>query len=580
MELRQSMRTKATFLIDPSHYPSGLVVTVTSSFSENEESLDEMDVDKQGDCSLESKETANVRLSITSNSSNEDYFNGILFILLFFLGVFVVAVIVSSLGFVYKGELFENVESEARELADLSLDPDCYCPSNYFISKEDLESLGIEVEEKHAKRMKENISLADLSKKMSDSSKSVEMYQKSALHWPLILILSMFYCIPAYQLVISEGPYRTKNNQDFCYYNFLCLKPYGKLTAFNNVFSNIGYICYGILFISLVSLKKRKFLKAIEKLDNFDCHKFGVPQDYSIFYGLGVALVMEGLMSGCYHICPKNIFFQFDTTYMYLIGILMQVKLYQNRHPDLSLGAIKTGVLLGIVLGFEAISYYEHRSPFWITFGLIYLIFILMVALHTYTLGALKYNRHIFWNSIRLFILEVRRALSCPTVPKTARPGQITSVKVRLLFVMILVIYNVGHVFYIIIESIFYIPPDNASSHILVMIMTNLFIYTIFYITMKLMHNEFLTWSCRLYFVGSVVLIFISIYFFTQTPKKQDDPPSISRGSNKECILFNFYDSHDLWHFLSACGLFTTFMFLLNIDEDLKYTERRLIPVF
>ena len=114
---------------------------------------------------------------------------------------------------------------------------------------------------------------------MSDSSKIVEMYQKSALHWPLILILSMFYCIPAYQLVISEGPYRTKSNQDFCYYNFLCLKPYGKLTAFNNVFSNIGYICYGILFISLVSLKKRKFLKAIEKLDNFDCHKFGVPQD-------------------------------------------------------------------------------------------------------------------------------------------------------------------------------------------------------------------------------------------------------------------------------------------------------------
>jgi hypothetical protein len=187
---------------------------------------------------------------------------------------------------------------------------------------------------------------------------------------------------------------------------------------------------------------------------------------------------MEGLMSACYHICPKNIFFQFGTTYMYLIGILMQVKLYQNRHPDLSLGAIKKGILLGILLGFEAISYYEHTSFFWIIFGLIYLVFILTVALHTYTLGALKYNPHIFWNSIRLFILEVRRALSCPTVPKTARPGQITSVKVRLLFVMILVIYNVGHVFYIIIESIFYIPPDNASSHILVMmIMTNLFIY-------------------------------------------------------------------------------------------------------
>jgi len=34
----------------------------------------------------------------------------------------------------------------------------------------------------------------------------------------------------------------------------------------------------------------------------------------------------------------------------------------------------------------------------------------------------------------------------------------------------------------------------------------------------------------------------------------------MSRENNEECLLLNFYDSHDIWHFLSAVGLFFSFM--------------------
>ena len=37
---------------------------------------------------------------------------------------------------------------------------------------------------------------------------------------------------------------------------------------------------------------------------------------------------------------------------------------------------------------------------------------------------------------------------------------------------------------------------------------------------------------------------------------------------------------HDIWHFLGGAGLFFVFLFILNIDEDIKYKWRTEIAVF
>jgi hypothetical protein len=36
--------------------------------------------------------------------------------------------------------------------------------------------------------------------------------------------------------------------------------------------------------------------------------------------------------------------------------------------------------------------------------------------------------------------------------------------------------------------------------------------------------------------------------------------PAESRELNKECSLLGFYDNHDIWHFLSAVGMFVAFL--------------------
>lgn len=53
-----------------------------------------------------------------------------------------------------------------------------------------------------------------------------------------------------------------------------------------------------------------------------------------------------------------------------------------------------------------------------------------------------------------------------------------------------------------------------------------------------------------------------------------------SRQKNGDCSLMNFYDSHDIWHLLSAAAMFLTFVFLLNLDDDLATTPQDQITVF
>ena len=74
----------------------------------------------------------------------------------------------------------------------------------------------------------------------------------------------------------------------------------------------------------------------------------GIPESSGIFYAMGAALMFEGkvrvlkksrvivfvflqmyilgILSGCYHICPTANNFQFDTTFMYCISVLVFLK--------------------------------------------------------------------------------------------------------------------------------------------------------------------------------------------------------------------------------------------------------------
>merc|ERR550525_1725991 len=97
------------------------------------------------------------------------------------------------------------------------------------------------------------------------------------------------------------------------------------------------------------------------------------------------------VMSACYHICPTTISFQFDTTYMYLIAILIYVKLYQNRHPDMSASSIQAYLVLGGAIVLEAISIYcQNSATFWTFFCLVYMVSLVFLVANIYQMGSSK----------------------------------------------------------------------------------------------------------------------------------------------------------------------------------------------
>ncbi|CAH1102697.1 unnamed protein product [Psylliodes chrysocephalus] len=152
------------------------------------------------------------------------------------------------------------------------------------------------------------------------------------------LSIAIFYSIPVVQLVVTyQRIINRTGDQDMCYYNFLCAHPLGGFTDFNHIYSNIGYVVFGILFICAV-FDRHRIIKIRKER--------GIPVHYGLFHAMGVALIIEGLLSACYHICPSQSNYQFDTSFMYVMAVLCMVKLYQNRHSDINATAYTTFTVL------------------------------------------------------------------------------------------------------------------------------------------------------------------------------------------------------------------------------------------
>lgn len=56
--------------------------------------------------------------------------------------------------------------------------------------------------------------------------------------------------------------------------------------------------------------------------------QYGIPMHNGLLYALGIAIMMEGILSASYHVCPSSSNYQFDTAFMYMIGALGMLKVF------------------------------------------------------------------------------------------------------------------------------------------------------------------------------------------------------------------------------------------------------------
>ena len=192
-------------------------------------------------------------------------------------------------------------------------------------------------------------------------------------------IAGIFYALPAFQLVFDhQNPHILGGDLDICYYNFFCIFPFGPFADFGHFFSNIGYCIAGLSFNIKVYLRHRKFKRISDDLEA------GIPEQVGIFYALGGALILEGILSSIHHICPTSSNFQFDTTFMYLIAVLVFLKLYQFRHVDFVLTAQLVFLLIGVCLTLETVGYFTSHWAFWLFFISLYIIFMSLFVIKIY----------------------------------------------------------------------------------------------------------------------------------------------------------------------------------------------------
>uniref|UniRef100_A0A7N6AXH6 SID1 transmembrane family, member 2 n=1 Tax=Anabas testudineus TaxID=64144 RepID=A0A7N6AXH6_ANATE len=380
-----------------------------------------------------------------------------------------------------------------------------------------------------------------------------------------IATIAVFYALPVIQLVITyQTVVNVTGNQDICYYNFLCAHPLGALSAFNNILSNLGYVLLGLLFLLIVLKRDIVHNRALVRnsLNALEC---GIPKHFGLFYAMGTALMMEGLLSACYHVCPNYTNFQFDTSFMYMIAGLCMLKLYQKRHPDINASAYTAYACLAMVIFFSVLGvvFGKGNAAFWIVFSVIHILATLLLSIQLYYMGRWRLDSGILRRMVYIVYTDCIRQCSGPMYID------------RMVLLVMGNIVNWSLAAYGLIER-----PNDFASYLLAIAICNLLLYFAFYIIMKLRSGERIQCLALVYILFTAVVWGFALYFFFQGLSTWQKTPAESREHNRDCILLSFFDDHDIWHFLSSIAMFGSFLVLLTMDDDLDTVQRDKIYVF
>uniref|UniRef100_A0A8C1N7A7 SID1 transmembrane family, member 2 n=1 Tax=Cyprinus carpio TaxID=7962 RepID=A0A8C1N7A7_CYPCA len=334
--------------------------------------------------------------------------------------------------------------------------------------------------------------------------------------------------------------------------------------SFNNILSNLGYVLLGLLFLLIILQRDILHNRALERNEStaVEC---GIPKHFGLYYAMGTALMMEGLLSACYHVCPNYTNFQFDTSFMYMIAGLCMLKLYQKRHPDINASAYSAYACLAAVIFFSVLGvvFGKGNTAFWIVFSVIHILATLLLSTQLYYMGRWRLNSGILRRMLNVIYTDCIRQCSGPMYID------------RMVLLVMGNIVNWSLAAYGLIKR-----PNDFASYLLAIAICNLLLYFTFYIIMKLRSGERIQCLALVCILFTAVVWGFALFFFLQGLSTWQKTPAESREHNRECILLSFFDDHDIWHFLSSIAMFGSFLVLLTMDDDLDTVQRDKIYVF
>ncbi|CDQ98884.1 unnamed protein product [Oncorhynchus mykiss] len=144
---------------------------------------------------------------------------------------------------------------------------------------------------------------------------------------------------------------------------------------------------------------------------------------------MGTALMMEGLLSACYHVCPNYTNFQFDTSFMYMIAGLCVLKLYQKRHPDINASAYTAYACLAAVIFFSVLGvvFGKGNMVFWIIFSVLHILATMLLSTQLYYMGRWRLDSGILRRIVYVIYTDCIRQCSGPMYIVSIHQGRTTA---------------------------------------------------------------------------------------------------------------------------------------------------------
>ncbi|KAF1511860.1 SID1 transmembrane family member 2, partial [Eudyptes sclateri] len=413
------------------------------------------------------------------------------------------------------------------------------------VEEDDYDTLADIDYDKNVIRTKQYLCVADLARK----DKRV-LRKKYQIYFWNIATIAVFYALPVIQLVITyQTVVNVTGNQDICYYNFLCAHPLGNLSAFNNILSNLGYVLLGLLFLLIILQREINYNRALMRND---AHA---------------------------------------TSFMYMIAGLCMLKLYQKRHPDINASAYSAYACLALVIFFSVVGvvFGKGNTAFWIVFSVIHIVATLLLSTQLYYMGRWKLGKV---GDTAGWVGGSAAAPPGVTSPLSADSGILRRILHVLytdcvrqcsgpMYVDRMVLLVMGNIINWSLAAYgLIVRPNDFASYLLAIGICNLLLYFAFYIIMKLRSGERIKLIPLLCIIGTSVVWGFALFFFFQGLSTWQKTPAESREHNRDCILLDFFDDHDIWHFLSSIAMFGSFLVLLTLDDDLDCVQRDKIYVF
>uniref|UniRef100_A0A8R1XXP1 SID1 transmembrane family member 1 n=1 Tax=Onchocerca volvulus TaxID=6282 RepID=A0A8R1XXP1_ONCVO len=335
---------------------------------------------------------------------------------------------------------------------------------------------------------------------------------------------------------------------DVCHYNMECSVRLGPFHTFNHMYSNIGYFSLGFIFIILIS-RRYKYWKYHRCTGyNFCPH---------VFFNVGLMMCLESFASAFYHICPNPQIFHIDTLFVEVALILLMVRFYFVRRGGISLSGIFQSIIFAISFHFAGNAL---KDKFYLL-GIILSSGLLLLIIFQYHL--------LFGSQSSVESIQTRDWTEWLEYCWQLLTGneRDRSLKLKKILLACITACNIA------LGLLFETGLLRTTYITLYIIMLNTTGYFIYYVFCKIIDGETILTHVFIYAIASFVLWIVAFYFFNYGKIDWTLTAAQNRAITEECIVFNYYDYHDMWHFSSSLASFFSLLTIAILDDGIMISD-------